>query len=248
LRRSLLIGLSLRKAGKQEKKMDLLLATRNAHKAREFRELLGNEFKVSDLSALPEIALPEETGRTFEENAILKAVAVSQLRQPSRAEDRQVQDRHLHVLADDSGLEVEALSGAPGIFSARYASQRATDKQNVDKLLRELERIGALEAFRRRARFRCALALARNGKLLSTFEGIIDGTIVDLPRGSGGFGYDPVFVPNGFDKTFGELRPELKNQISHRARAVRELCVALQLGETTQGFGGGGGAPGEAPG
>jgi XTP/dITP diphosphohydrolase len=240
LRRSLLIGLSVRKAGKLEKKMDLLLATRNAHKAREFRELLGQDFDVIDLSAFPEIAIPEETDRTFQENAILKAVAVSQ--------DRQVQDRNLLVLADDSGLEVETLSGAPGIFSARYAGQSATDKQNVDKLLRELERIGAIAPSRRRARFRCALALARGGKFLKTFEGIVDGTIVDLPRGSGGFGYDPVFVPNGFDKTFGELPPELKNQISHRARAVSDLRVALKSGQGGQGFGGGGGGPGGAPG
>lgn len=215
--------------------MDLLLATHNAHKAREFRELLGQNFDVIDLSAFPEIALPKEAGRTFEENAILKAVAVSQ--------HRPVQDRHLFVLADDSGLEVKALGGAPGIFSARYAGENATDKENVSKLLREL----SLKRDRA-ARFRCALALAREGKLLKTFEGVVDGAIVDLVRGSGGFGYDPVFVANGSDKTFGELSPELKNQISHRARAVRKFRAALQSRETSQGFGGGGGAPGGAPG
>lgn len=215
--------------------MELLLATHNAHKAREFHELLGQNFDVLDLSAFPGIVLPKEAGRTFEENAVLKAIAASQ--------HRPVQDRHLLVLADDSGLEVNALGGEPGIFSARYAGENATDQENVSKLLREL----SLKRDRA-ARFRCTLALVREGKLTKTFEGVVDGAIVDLPRGFAGFGYDPVFVPDGFDKTFAELSPELKNQISHRARAVRKLRAALQAGETTQGFGGGGGAPGGAPG
>jgi XTP/dITP diphosphohydrolase len=197
--------------------MDLLLATRNAHKAREFRELLGNNFNVTDLSAFPHIAVPEETGRTLEENAILKAVAVSQ--------NRHGQHRHMLVLADDSGLEVDALGGAPGIFSARYTGANASDKENISKLLGELS-----HRRDRTARFRCMLALARDGKLLRTFEGVVEGAIVDLPRGSGGFGYDPVFTPNGSEQTFGELPPELKNQISHRGRAVRKLCVALEAG------------------
>jgi XTP/dITP diphosphohydrolase len=208
--------------------MDLLLATRNAHKTREFRELLGNNFNVTDLSAFPLIAVPEETGGTFQENAILKAVAVSQqLVRTSRCDVRTAQRAvPTLVLADDSGLDVDALGGAPGIFSARYAGANTSDKENISKLLGELS-----HRRDRTARFRCVLAIARDGKLSRTFEGVVEGAIVNLPRGSSGFGYDPVFAPNGFEQTFGELPPELKNQISHRGRAVRKLCVALEAGE-----------------
>jgi XTP/dITP diphosphohydrolase len=196
----------------------LFLATRNANKTREFRELLGEDFDVHDLSFFDEMAIPKESGRTFEENAILKAVAASQ--------DRRVQDRHLLVVADDSGLEVDALGGAPGIFSARYAGETASDKENIDKLLSELARRNA-PLDQRSARFRCVIALARESELLGKFEGVVEGLIVDLPRGSLGFGYDPIFVPNGFDKTFGELPIELKNRISHRARAIRAFRAGL---------------------
>ena len=196
----------------------LLLATRNANKTREFRELLGEDFDVHDLSFFDEMAIPKESGRTFEENAILKAVAASQ--------DRRVQDRHLLVVADDSGLEVDALGGAPGILSARYAGETASDKENIEKLLSELARRNA-PLDQRSARFRCIIALAREGELLGKFEGVVEGLIIDLPRGSLGFGYDPIFVPNGFDKTFGELPIELKNRISHRARAIRAFRAGL---------------------
>src|SRR2546421_13069670 len=138
--------------------MDLLLATRNPHKSREFRELLGRDFEVIDLSSFPEIAIPEETGRTFEENATLKAIAASQLRHSSRAEHRQ-----LLVIADDSGLEVDALGGAPGIYSARYAGENARDAKNVEKLLREL-RARNISDEKRSARCSCGIALAQNGK------------------------------------------------------------------------------------
>ena len=196
----------------------VLLATRNANKTREFRELLGKDFDLHDLSLFDEMAIPKESGRTFEENAILKAVAASQ--------DRRVQDRHLLVVADDSGLEVDALNGAPGIFSARYAGENASDKENIDKLLSELARRNA-PLDQRSARFRCVIALAHEGKLLGKFEGVVEGSIVDLPRGSRGFGYDPIFLPNAFDKTFGELRAEAKNRISHRAQAIRTLAAKL---------------------
>jgi XTP/dITP diphosphohydrolase len=196
----------------------LLLATRNANKTREFRELLGKDFDVHDLSFFDEMAIPKESGRTFEENAILKAVAASQ--------HRPVQDRHLLVVADDSGLEVTALGGAPGILSARYAGEHASDKENIDKLLSELARTN-VPLDQRSARFRCVIALAREGKLLGKFEGIVEGSVIELPRGSRGFGYDPIFLPNGFDKTFGESPSELKNQISHRARAIRAFRAGL---------------------
>jgi len=197
--------------------MELLLATRNAHKAREFRELLGDDFAVRDLSVFPEITLPEETGCTFAENARSKAIAISQ-------------DRQLFVLADDSGLEVDALGGAPGIFSARYAGEGATDKQNIEKLLRAMQRVGEHKRSQRSARFRCVLALVRAGKVLGVFSGIVEGMIVDVARGSAGFGYDPVFLPNGYDRTFGELPAYVKNKISHRARAVHALRAAVARG------------------
>jgi XTP/dITP diphosphohydrolase len=198
-------------SGKQEnRKMELVLATRNAHKTREFRELLGNQFEITDLASLSVLALPEETGSTFEQNAILKAVAIS------RVVDKL-------VIADDSGLEVDALNGAPGIYSARYAGEKAGDAANLDKLLQELR-----NAAERSARFRCVLALAGAGKVLGTVEGVVDGTIVDQPRGIGGFGYDPVFQPAGFDQTFAEMPVELKNRISHRGKAVAALREGLR--------------------
>jgi XTP/dITP diphosphohydrolase len=192
----------------------LLIATRNAHKTREFRELLGRAFEVIDLSSFPEIAIPEETGRTFEDNATLKAIAASK-KLPSL------------VIADDSGLEVEALGGAPGIFSARYAGENAGDVPNVNKLLRELRKRN-IATEKRSARFRCLIALAQNGKVLGVFEGFVEGKIVDPPRGNRGFGYDPIFEPKGFNQTFAEMTPESKNQISHRGQAIAALREGLR--------------------
>ncbi len=197
--------------------MDLLVATHNAHKTREIQRMLGAKFAVRDLSENPDISKPVETGKTFEENAILKAIAVS--RELPRL-----------VIADDSGLEVDALNGAPGIYSARYAGENATDKANTDKLLSELA-LRNIPANQRNARFRCVIAVARDSKLLRTFEGVVEGTIVDLSRGSRGFGYDPVFQPNGFDQTFAELPAETKNKVSHRAKAIAALHEALRTGE-----------------
>ena len=192
--------------------MDLLLATRNPHKTREFRELLGHDYGVIDLSSFLEIAIPEETGRTFEENAALKAIAASQGRL---------------AVADDSGLEVDALGGAPGVYSARYAGENASDPENVEKLLRELS-ARHIATEKRSARFRCVIALARSEKLLDTFEGVVEGNIVDPPRGTAGFGYDPVFQPIGFEQTFAEMPPETKNNISHRAQAIAALREGLR--------------------
>ena len=191
----------------------LLIATGNAHKTREFAEILGREFEVCDLSSVPDARKVEETGTTFEENAVLKALAASQ-------------DRPLLVAADDSGLEVDALDCAPGIYSARYSGPDATDEQNVDKLLSELARRN-ISRPKLTARFRCVIALAKEGELLKTFEGVVEGVIIDLPRGEHGFGYDPIFVPKGFDRTFAELPPETKNKISHRAQAARKLAHHL---------------------
>ena len=191
----------------------LLFASRNAHKTREIQQILGPEFEVRDLSAYPEISETVESGNSFEENAKLKAIAISK-KMPGL------------VIADDSGLEVEVLGGAPGIYSARYAGAKATDKENIDRLLEEVTRIGA-KRDQRRARFRCVLALAHNGQMLGTFQGIVEGSIVDQPRGLHGFGYDPIFVPNGFEQTFAELLAEVKNRISHRAKAIRALAASL---------------------
>jgi XTP/dITP diphosphohydrolase len=200
--------------------IELLFATRNAHKTKEIQKILGPQFQVNDLAEHPEIPHIAETGRTLEENAILKAVAVSK-RVPGL------------VVADDSGLEVDALGGAPGIYSARYAGPAASDKEKIEKLLEELGRVGAPKDARP-ARFRCVLALARKGEVLGVFEGIVEGQIADQPRGSHGFGYDPIFVPNGFQRTFGELEPAEKNQLSHRARALEKLHRFLILGPDQQ--------------
>ena len=201
----------------------LLLATRNAHKSREFSELLGDEFQIRDLSGL-EIPNLEETGTNFEENATLKAVPVShQLLEISPCEGQPQYAIHTLVVADDSGLEVDSLGGAPGVFSARFAGENATDQANLEKLLALLR--GSTD---RAARFQCVIALASDGKLLGTFNGTAEGTIVEFPRGAGGFGYDPIFLPNGFDQTFGEMTPRLKNRISHRAKAVAALRDFLQ--------------------
>src|SRR5262252_6977979 len=143
--------------------MELVMATRNTHKTREVQHILGAEFTVRDLRAYPKISQIRESGTSFEENAKLKAVATS----------KQLPDL---VIADDSGLEVDALGGAPGIYSARYAGANATEEEKIDKLLRKLARIGATDDARG-ARFRCVVALARKGNLLGSFEGTVDGKI-----------------------------------------------------------------------
>lgn len=197
--------------------MQLIVASRNAHKTREIQSILGPQFEVNDLRAYPEIPPVSESARTFEQNAKRKAVAVS----------KRISE---FVIADDSGLEVDALGGAPGIYSARYAGKNATDEDKIDKLLLELKAVGGTKGARR-ARFRCVIALARNGNVVGTFEGVVEGRIADRPQGRRGFGYDPIFVPEGFKQTFGELPAEVKNTISHRAKAIRSLSIKLrQLG------------------
>ena len=187
----------------------LIVATRNVHKSNEFQRILGPDFAVYDLSEHPEIPETVERGKTFEENAVLKATGASK-------------ELSGLIIADDSGLEVDALGGAPGIYSARYASQNASDRQNIDKLLSELARTSARQE-QRSARFRCVLALAESGRILGVFEGVVAGTIIELPRGRNGFGYDPIFLPKGLDQTFGELAPAEKDRLSHRARALEKL-------------------------
>src|SRR5262245_60141457 len=181
---------------------------------REIQDILGPSARMRDLGAYPEVSEIRETGISFEENAQLKAFAASK-QLPAL------------VIADDSGLEVDALGGAPGIYSARYAGANATDRDKVDKLLGELARVRATDD-RRRARFRCVVALAHNTNLLGTFEGIVEGRIANEVRGNYGFGYDPIFIPEGFQQTFGELPEEVKNAISHRSKAIRALADRLR--------------------
>ena len=194
--------------------IELVVATRNRHKTREIQHILGPEFMVRDLGAHPDVPEIRESGTSFEENAKLKALAAS----------RQLPGL---VIADDSGLEVNDLGGAPGIYSARYAGANATNSQKIDKLLRELVRVRVTD-HGRRARFRCVVALARNGDLLGIFEGKIEGKISDTARGDSGFGYDPIFIPDGFEQTFGELPEEVKNTISHRAKAISGVAEKLK--------------------
>jgi XTP/dITP diphosphohydrolase len=187
----------------------LLVATKNSHKTGEIRAILGDGWEVTDLNAHPEVIPPEETGTTFAENAAIKAVAASRI-------------FHGVVLADDSGIEADALGGAPGVYSARYAGENASDAGNREKLLRELDAAGA-RGKERSGRFRCVMALAENGAVLGTFDGAVEGVIINQEKGGGGFGYDQLFVPEGFCETFGELSPEIKNGLSHRGRALGKV-------------------------
>ena len=179
----------------------IVAATANAHKVDEYRTLLeGQNVELKSLLDYPGFPGVEENGRSFIENAGIKALAACKY-------------CDVPAFADDSGLEVEALDGRPGIYSARYAP---TDKERIARLLDEMK-----GQTNRRARFVCAIAIAINGEVIESFEGEIKGTIVDAPRGESGFGYDPVFQPDGYDQTFGEMAPELKNRISHRANAFK---------------------------
>lgn len=194
----------------------LILATGNQGKAYEVRALLPDAFEVVTATELG-VALPEETGATFAENAALKAVAVSRLREGL-------------VLADDSGLEVDALDGRPGVRSARYAGEPSDDEANMALLLSEL---GSLPDERRAARFVCALCLACDGNVVAEVQGTCEGHIAPFPRGKSGFGYDPVFV-NDDGRTMAELTPDEKNAISHRGQALRRI-LPLILEASTRG-------------
>ncbi|MEO7167352.1 MAG: RdgB/HAM1 family non-canonical purine NTP pyrophosphatase [Chthoniobacterales bacterium] len=191
----------------------LFLATRNAHKTRELAQILGPGFMLEDLSSHPEVGEVLENGATFLENARLKALTISQ-------------NIGGLVLADDSGLEIDSLGGAPGIYSARYAGEKATDAANRQKLLAELALLPAGAS--RAARFRCILVLARADGVVATFEGAVHGHILLEERGTDGFGYDPIFQPDGFEQSFAEISPAEKNAISHRAMAAAKLRTFLR--------------------
>lgn len=192
--------------------MKVVLATKNTGKAKEIGRILeGSGVEIISLEGFAGIELPPETGKTMDENALLKARAVAKA-------------TGLPALADDSGLEVDFLGGAPGVYSARYSGEKATDEENWKKLLRELEGVAGEK---RTARFRCALALVGFDENEYLFEGVFEGVIAEAPRGANGFGYDPVFIATETGRTAAELAPDEKNRISHRARALEDLKAFL---------------------
>ncbi len=201
--------------------MKIVFATNNQHKLQEIRDILGSEFEIVSLKDIGcDVDIPE-TGNTLEENAMQKA--------------QYVYDHYnLSCFADDTGLEVEALNGEPGVHSARYAEGTDHDSEaNMAKLLRNLE-----GKDNRKARFRTVIALIQKQDVcpcgctsirkVNRFEGIVDGSIATEKHGTAGFGYDPIFVPEGYDKSFAELGESIKNGISHRARAVAKLAEYLK--------------------
>lgn len=193
--------------------MKLCFATNNPHKLHEIRALLGRDFELLSLADTGcDEDLPE-TRETLEGNALQKAQYV-------------YEHYHVNCFADDTGLEVDALDGAPGVFSARYAGPQRSDSDNIERLLGELK-----PATARKARFRTVIALIINGAP-KTFEGVVNGVISEQIRGKEGFGYDPVFIPDGYTQTFAEIGSHEKNKISHRAIAVNKLLDYLVHGRT----------------
>jgi XTP/dITP diphosphohydrolase len=191
----------------------LLLATSNQHKLEELRAILSDlPFKLLSLKDLQLDMLVEETGATFAENAELKARAYAQA-------------SGMLTLADDSGLEIDALGGAPGVRSARYLGRETTYEERFHKIV---EQLNGLPMDQRTARFRCVIALADPSGSTRIVEGVIEGVIADAPRGKNGFGYDPIFFVPELGKTLAELAPEQKNRISHRGRAARAARILLE--------------------
>ena len=185
---------------------ELLIATRNEGKVAELRPLLAQlPLRLRSLAEFPEIDEVEETGMTFAENAVIKARSYAE-------------STHLWTLSDDSGLEVHALGGAPGVYSARYGGRGLSYDERIKRLLDELLQTGSDD---RRARFVCVISIANpQGEISNISTGTCEGTIARSPRGTNGFGYDPIFVPDGYEQTFGELSTETKEKISHRALAL----------------------------
>ncbi|GAA5481213.1 RdgB/HAM1 family non-canonical purine NTP pyrophosphatase [Haloferula sargassicola] len=194
----------------QTDKPRLVVATRNAHKTDEIRQMIGDRFVVLNATDFPDLPEVEETGTTFLENATLKAVAVS----------RQVGGI---VLSDDSGLEVDALGGRPGVWSSSFGGEEGNHARNNARLAEEMAGVED-----RAARFRCVMVLARDGEVVADFSGAVEGRILTEMSGAGGFGYDPFFAPEGSDQSFAELGAEVKNQLSHRGRALRQVVRFLE--------------------
>jgi XTP/dITP diphosphohydrolase len=190
-------------------KKKLVVATNNAHKLEEIAAILGDEMELLSLKDINCHAEIPETADTLEGNARQKAMYI-------------YENYGMDCFADDTGLEVDALNGAPGVFSARYAGDGHDSEANMQKLLKELK-----GNENRKAQFRTAICLIMDSKEY-LFEGIVKGAIIEEKRGGAGFGYDPIFVPEGYDQTFAELGNDIKNTISHRARAVEKLCKFLK--------------------
>ncbi|MBP5650806.1 MAG: non-canonical purine NTP diphosphatase [Bacteroidales bacterium] len=189
--------------------MELIFATHNQHKTEEAREIAASFIQIKNLKDIGCFEEIPETADTLSGNALQKA--------------HYVQERfHVNCFADDTGLEVEALDGRPGVYSARYAGEHCSYQDNVDKLLCEMK-----GKTNRKACFKTVIALILDGKEY-LFEGRVDGQIIENQRGVSGFGYDPVFLPDGFDRTFAEMSEEEKNSISHRGRAIRQMMDFLK--------------------
>ncbi|BDW91205.1 non-canonical purine NTP diphosphatase [Muricauda ruestringensis] len=193
--------------------MKLVFATHNDHKLKEVQQLLPKNIQLLSLKDIDCFDEIPETGDTLEENAKIKA-------------DHITQTYGLNCFSDDTGLLVDALNGAPGVYSARYAGEQKDASDNMQKLLNELNGKN-----NRKAHFKTVVHLNLNGEV-HAFEGTVDGVITDKEQGKEGFGYDPIFKPNGFDKTFGELPSDVKNSISHRGRAIRKLVEFLKKNAT----------------
>jgi XTP/dITP diphosphohydrolase len=202
----------------------LFAATTSQGKLRDFRvAAAAHSIDLDPLPALATISAPEETGATFAHNAALKAIYYSQF-MPGEL-----------VIADDSGLEVDALNGDPGVRSARFAADAgltdspdaATDNTDVWNNMVLLQRLAAVPSGERTARYRCVLAAARDGKVVDSAEGVVEGTILEAPRGTGGFGYDPLFYLPDLDRTMAEIDLEAKLSLSHRGRAIAALLAKL---------------------
>mgnify|MGYP003295337625 CR=1 FL=1 len=183
---------------------DLVFVTHNAHKSKEVNAIIGNHFEIKNLSDLNIFEEIPETGSTFKENALQKAEYV-------------YKKLGCNCFADDTGLMVDALDGAPGVYSARYAGEPSNSQRNIEKLLKNLE-----GKTNRKAQFTTIIAVILNDETFF-FEGTIRGQIIETQKGDGGFGYDSIFMPDGYDKTFAELPAEVKNSISHRAIAMQKF-------------------------
>ena len=194
--------------------IELLIATTNVHKVRELRSMLKDlgQFDLLSLCDFHDYTPPEETVSTFEENATLKA-------------EHAAKTLNRWVIADDSGLVVPTLNGAPGVLSARYAGNNATDLENRKKLLEDMQHLFDDD---RQAFYECAIALASPQGLKKCVKGTCEGTLLLKDRGGGGFGYDPLFVKNGYSKTFAELGESIKNRISHRRKALDRIVFSLE--------------------
>lgn len=191
----------------------LIIATRNSHKTEEIRDLLGHRFEIVDVTAFPDLPEIEETGTTFLENARLKAIGISRLIEG-------------WVLADDSGLEVDALNRAPGVWSSSFGGEEGNHARNNQRLMTEMSQVTD-----RKARFLCTLVLANHGHEIATFHGTVEGMIATTPAGAGGFGYDPLFVPQGYSETLAELGKSVKSQLSHRAKAIQSFVSYVNSGK-----------------